>query len=182
MDKKIGADNDWINSLLIRRNLLQPKKENSDDWKACWAQIEECQLAERLRQIVADVNGAAGHYILELQDYLPPQRTILRIRFSKQHTEYVLKIVAREGGPAVVFYSRSKTSYLGEHYFRNQSRNRSVSLKLDIHPAEILSDDLQRWFSYLLSGFNNEFKPHAAQQLSEKEYKEFSAAVSKKSA
>src|ERR1700694_6191266 len=98
MDKKIGADNDWINSLLIRRNLLQPKKENFVDLKACWAQIEECQLAERLRQIVADVNGAAGYYILELQDYLPPQRTILRIRFYKQDTEYVGSLRQRNPG------------------------------------------------------------------------------------
>jgi len=48
-------------------------------------------------------------------------------------------------------------------------RSPSITLELDIYPAEILDDDLQRWFSYLLSGFRNKFKPNAAQQLAEKE-------------
>jgi hypothetical protein len=185
MAKNIKAEGDWINSILKQQNLLQPQKEKSVDLKPCWSQIEECQMAERIRQIVADINRAAGYYMLELQDFLPPQSTILNIRFSKWYAEYVLEIVAREGGVAtVVFYSLSKVSDLWEHYFRNQSRLRksSTSLKLDFHPAEILNDDLQIWFAYLLSGFKNKLKPIAAQQVSDKEVTEFSTAIRKKSA
>jgi hypothetical protein len=185
MAKNFQAEGDWINSVLKQRNLLQPKKNNSVDLKPCWAQIEECRMVERMGQIVEDINRAAGYSILELQEFLPPQTTILRIGFSKRFAEHVLEIVAREvGAAAVVFYSLSKVFDFWEHYFRNQSRLRkpSISLELDIHPAEILDDDLQRWFSYLLSGFKNKFKPNAAQQLSEKEYKEFSTAGRKKSA
>ena len=178
------AQNDWVNSLLTQQNLVQPKNENSVDLKPCWAQIEECRMVERMGQMAGDINRAAGYYMLELQDFLPPQKTILSIRFSKRYAEYVLEIVAREGGAAVVFYSLSKVPDLWEHYFRNQSRlrNPSITLEVDICPAEILDDDLQRWFSYLLSGFRNKFKPYAAQQRAEKEYKEFNAAGRKKSA
>jgi hypothetical protein len=184
MAKNNKAENDWINSVLIQQNLIPPKKEHSVDLKPCWAQMEECRMVERMGQMVEDINGAAGHYMLELQEFLPLQTTILRIGFSKRFAEYVLEILARDGGAgAVVFYSLSKVSDLWEHYFRNQSRrNPSISLKLDFHPAEILNDDLQRWFSYLLSGFDKKLKPNAAQQISEKEYTEFSAAVRKKSA
>jgi hypothetical protein len=184
LSKNIKAENDWINSVLIRHNLVQPKKENSVALKPCWAQMEECRMVERIEQVVADINGAAGYYMLDLQAFLPPQTTILTIRFSKRYAEYVLEIMAREdSAAAVVFYSLSKISNLWEHYFRNQSRRKpSISLKLDFHPAEILNDDLQRWFSYLLSGFDKKLKPNAAQQMSEKEYTEFSAAVRKKSA
>ena len=185
MAKIIKTQGDWVNSLLKQQKLVLPNEENSVDLKPCWAQIEECQMSERVRQIVADINRAAGYYMLELQNFLPPQKTILSIRFSKRYAEYVLEIVARDGGAAaVVFYSLSKVFDLWEHYFRNQSRSRrpSVSLELDIHPAEILDDDLQRWFSYLLSGFKNKLKPHAAQQMYGKECKGYSAAVRKKSA
>ncbi|HXP79014.1 MAG TPA: hypothetical protein VN976_03850 [Verrucomicrobiae bacterium] len=166
------AESDWINSVLKQRNLLQPKEGNIVDLKPCWAQIEESRIVDRMGQIVEDINGAAGYYMLELQEFLPPQTTILRIGFSKRFAEYVLEIVARErGAAAVVFYSLSKTFDLCERYFRNLSRLRSpsITLELDIYPAEILDDDLQRWFSYLLSGFRNKFKPNAAQQLAEKE-------------
>ena len=185
MSKNIKAQNDWVNSLLTQQNLVHPKEENAVDLKPCWAQIEECRMVERMGQMVGDINRAAGYYMLELQEFLPPQPTILRIGFSKRFAEYVLEIVARDGGAAaVVFYSLSKVFDLWEHYFRNQSRSRrpSVSLELDIHPAEILDDDLQRWFSYLLSGFKNKLKPHAAQQMYGKECKGYSAAVRKKSA
>jgi hypothetical protein len=178
------AEGDWINSLL-KRNLLQPKEENSVDLKPCWGQIEECRMVERIGEIVEDINGAAGNRILDLQDYLPPQATVLRIMFSKWHTEYVLEIVAREGGAAaVMFYSLSKLSDLWQSCFRSRSRpvSPSISLELEIHPAEVVSDDLQRWFSYLLSGFKNKFKPNAARQPSEIEYLVSRAAVRKKSA
>jgi hypothetical protein len=179
--KIIKAEGDWINSLL-KRDLLQPKEHDSVDLKPCWAQVEECRLVERIGEIVEDINGAAGNHILELQDYLPPQATILRVVFSKWHTEYALEIVARErGAAAVVFYSLSRLSELWEPYFRNRSRSVSPSiyLELDIHPAEVVSDDLQRWFSYLLSGFKNKFKPSAGRRPSEKEYLVSRAAVGK---
>jgi hypothetical protein len=184
MAKKNKDENDWINSVLRQKNLIEPKDVHFVDLNPCWAQVAECRMVERIGQIVADINEAAGYYMLELQDFLPPQSTILTIRFSKRHFEYVLEIVAREDGAAtVVFYSLSKLFDLWEHYFRNQSRRKpSISHKLVFHPAEILNDDLQRWFSYLLSGFEKKLKPNAAQQMSEKEHTEFSAAVRKKSA
>jgi hypothetical protein len=185
LSNNIKAQNDWVNSLLTQQNLVQPKKENSVDLEPCWAQIEESRMVERMGQMVGDINRAAGYYMLELQDFLPPQRTILSIRFSKRYAEYVLEIVAREGGVAsVVFHSLSKVFAFWEHYFGNQSRLRkpSISFQLDFHPAEILDDDLQRWFSYLLSGFKNKLKPHAAQKIYGKECKGYSAAARKKSA
>jgi hypothetical protein len=173
MAKNLKTENDWINSILKRQNLLQPEEENIVDLKPCWAQIEECQIVERMGQFVADINAAAGYCILELQDFLPPQKTILSITFSKRFAEYVLEMVVCEDGAAtVVFYSLSKISELWERHFRNlsQLRDASISFSLDIHPAEVLNDDLQRWFSYLLSGFKNKLKPNVAQQLAEKEY------------
>jgi hypothetical protein len=184
MAKYIKAENDWINSILKRQNLLQPKDKHVVDLKPCWAQIGECRMVERIGEMVADINGAAGYCMLELQDFLPPQRTILIIRFSKRFAEYVLEIMAREdGAAAVAFYSLSKVFDLWEYYFRNRPRRKpSISLELDFHPAEILNDDLQRWFSYLLSGFDKKLKPNAAQRMSEKKYTELSAAARKKSA
>jgi hypothetical protein len=184
MPKNSKPEGSWISSVLKQRNLLQPKEEQPVDLKPCWARIEECHMMERIEQMVADINRAAGYYMLELQEYLPPQKMILSIRFSKRFAEYVLEIMAREDGAgAVAFYSLSKVYDLWEHYFRNQpQRNPSISLEFEFQPAEILNDDLQRWVSYLLSGFDKKLKPHAARQMSEKEYMEFSAAVRNKSA
>jgi hypothetical protein len=184
MAKNNKVQYDWINSVLIQQNLIEPEQGHFADLKPCWDQMGESRIVERTGEMVADINRAAGYYMLDLQDFLPPQTTILTISFSKRYTEYVLEIMAREDGTAaVVFYSLSKIYDLWEHYFRNQPRRKaSISLKLDFHPAEILNDDLQRWLSYLLSGFDKKLKPNAAHQMSEKEHTEFSATVHKKSA
>src|ERR1700692_3488953 len=113
MAKNSKAENGWVYSVLKRQNLLDPNGENIVDLKLSWAQIEECRIVERLGEIVGDINSAAGYSMLELQDYLPPQPTVLRIVFPKWHAEYVLEIIAREhGAAAVVFYSLSKISEL----------------------------------------------------------------------
>jgi hypothetical protein len=184
MAKNNKAENDWINSVLRQKNLIEPKEVHFVDLNPCWAQMGECRMVERIGEMVADINGAAGYCMLELQDYLPPQTTILTIRFCKRYSEFVLEIMAREdSAAAVAFYSLSKISDLWEHYFRNRSRRKpSISLQFNFDPAEILNDDLQRWFFYLLSGFDKKLKPNAAHQMSEKEHTEFSAAVRKKSA
>jgi hypothetical protein len=49
----------------------------------------------------------------------------------------------------------------------------------EIHPAEILSEDLRTWFAYLLSRFARKFKPRATQRLSETKTLESSAAFRK---
>lgn len=184
MPKNDKAESDWVNSVIKQQHVVKRKEEHVVDMEPCWAQMEEFRMVERIGQMVADINGAAGYRLLELQDFLPPQATILTISFSKRYTEYVLEIIAREGGAAVAaFYSLSKISYLWEEYFPKLSRRKpSIFHKLDFHPAEILNDDLQRWFSYLLSRFDKKLKPLAAQQMSENEHMEFSAAVRKKSA
>src|ERR1700687_5645319 len=94
MAKNNKAQNDWINSFLKQQNLLQPKENNSVDLKPCWSQIEECQMVESSGQMVADITAAAAYCVLELQDFLPPQTTILLIGYSKRFAEYFLEIVA----------------------------------------------------------------------------------------
>jgi hypothetical protein len=184
MVKNNKAGNEWINSVLIQQNLVEPKEEQFVDLKPCWARVEECRMVERIGKIAADINEAAGYYVLELHDFLPPQATILSVKYSKRFSEYMLEIMAGEDGAATVaFYSLSKISALWELSFRNQPRRKpTMFLEFDFHPFEIQDADLRRWFSYLLSGFEKKLKPSAPQQMSEKENAELSRAFRQKSA
>jgi hypothetical protein len=183
MEKNSNGKQSWISPLLTKLDLVQANVELID-FRPCWAHLEECRLPERMRKIVADVNGAAGYHVLELLDFLPPQKTVLRVSYSEQRNEHVMQIVVRENGAGVIFYSIRKTRDMWERYFPNRSRkgSRMTVLDLDLHPMEILEEDIQNWISYLLSGFEKKFKPHAKQQLSESSDLRMSAAVGKASA
>jgi hypothetical protein len=183
VDSKNNGHQSWINPLLTKLNLVQAK-QSLVDFRPYWAKMEECRLQERIRRVVADVNGTAGYHVLELLDFLPPQETVLRVSFSKQQTDYVMEIRLRESGTSLVFYSVRKTPDTWGRYFPNHARKgmRVSIFEQDFHPAEILEVDIQSWISYLLSGFENKFKPSERRQLSQKSDLRMSAAVGKASA
>jgi hypothetical protein len=183
VDSKNSGHQSWINPLLTQLNLVQ-EEQSLADFRPDWAKMEECQLPERIRRVVADVNGAAGYHVLELLDFLPPQKTVLRISYSKQQTDYVMEILLRESGGVLVFYSSRKTPDRWGRYFQSHARKgkRVNILEQDFHPAEVLDEDIRSWVSYLLSGFENKFKPSERLQLSEKSDLRMNAAVGKASA
>jgi hypothetical protein len=183
MNRKIETRDNWINPLLSQLDLVH-LENGLIDFKAYRTQLEEFRLPERIRQIVAGVNGTAGYHVLELLDFLPPQRTVLRVNFAKEHTENIMELVLRQSGPTVKFYSLKKASNPWSGFFPTLSRrrNRSSFLDLGIHPAEVLDDHIQAWLSYLLSGFAKKFKPRGKQPLSENSQLHLSAAIGKASA
>jgi hypothetical protein len=164
LNEKQEVHQGWINSLLTQHDLAQMNEARAD-LRSSRDHMEECQLPERIRKVVADVNGTAGYHVLGLLDFLPPQKTVLRVSFPKQNEEHVLEIMLRERGATIVFYSRRKTHPIWGHFIQNHSRfgNSTTLLKLDFHPAEILDKNIESWFSYLLSGFKKKFKPSMKQ-------------------
>jgi hypothetical protein len=180
VDSKNNGHQSWISPLLTHLNLVR-EEQFLADFRSYRTQMEECQLPERIRRVVANVNGAAGYHVLELLDFLPPQKTVLRISYSKEHTRHSMEIVARESGAAALFYRKKSDKW--ERFFPNHSRKgvRVTVFEQDFHPAEILEEDIQSWISYLLSGFEKKFKPSEKLQLSEKSDLRMNAAVGKAS-
>jgi hypothetical protein len=183
LNDKQEPNQKWINSLLTQLDLVQ-KNEALVDLKSYWDQLEQCHLPERIRRVVADVNGAAGYHVLELLDFLPPQKTVLHIAFSKNRYKHVMEIALCERGTTVVFYTLRRFSDAWERYFPNHVRNSNPTkvLELDFHAAEVLEENIESWFSYLLSGFEKSYKPNPKQALSERPALRMSAAAGKLSA
>jgi hypothetical protein len=183
LNEKQESNEKWINSLLTRLDLVR-KNEGLVDFNVFWDELEQCHLPERIRKVVADVNGAAGYHVLELLDYLPPQKTVLHVAFSKNRYKHVMEIELSERGATVVFYSLRKFHDAWERYFPNRARksNRTTVLELDFHAAEVLDVNIESWFSYLLSGFQKSFKPNPRRLSSERSELRMSAVAGKASA
>lgn len=183
LDEKQKSNQKWINSLLTQLDLVR-RDEGLVDLNLYWDQLEQCHLPERIRKIVGDVNGAAGYHVLELLDFLPPQKTVLNISFSKNRYKHIMEIELSERGATVVFYSLRRFYDAWERYFPNRARksNRTLVLELDFHPAEVLEENIESWFSYLLSGFDKSFRPNPKQALPERPALRMSAAAGKLSA
>lgn len=148
----------WINPLLQKLNLVR-KKEEDLIRKAYWNQIEKCELSDRIGKVVAEVNRAAGYHILEIVDFLPPQKNVLRISFDRRRIKHNLEIVLREGGIVLMFSStRRLAAGWGRIISSRSSRHTSLVWEEFIQPEEVLDQNVQAWISYLLSGLDKKFR------------------------
>lgn len=159
MNQRRGNDH-WINPLLTQLNLIEFKEMNPDP-RHSWQKIEECQLIERIGNVMAEINGAAGYHVLELLEYLPPQKKVLRVSFDRNRVQHNLELVLCNEGILLLFSTSKRVSSGWERYFPQSSMrdNSAVEWEQVIHPEEILSQDIQVWFSYLLSGLDKKFRP-----------------------
>ena len=168
LNEKHESLGDRINPIFAQLDLAR-RNEAPVDPRLYRAQIEECQLPERIGKIVSELNRAAGYHLLEMVEFLPPQKTVLRVSFSKYQTDYEMEIVLGEHSAAVVFYSLKETSKRWVRHFSvfTRRRNRTTFFDLDFRAAEIREENINNWFSYLLSGFEKKFKPSPKPQPSE---------------
>ena len=149
----------WINPLLARLNLVR-KAEQDSDRVDFWRQIEDFELADRVGRLVAEVNAAAGYHVLEMLDFLPPQKNVLRVSFERHQVKHNLEIAIRDYGIILMFSSTRRILSGWERYIPGNSMRDSSTLVWEqvIHPAEVVEPNIQAWLSYLLSGLDKEFR------------------------
>lgn len=181
MNQRHGNEN-WINPLLKRLNLLPNEEPITPD--AYWKQIEDCELAERVGKIVSEINRAAGYHVLEMLEFLPPQKNILRISFERHRVKHNLEIVIRDSGIVLMFSTRRRISIGWGRYVASYSSKSDSALVWEevISPEEVLDENIQAWLSYLLSGLDKKFRLDQILHASSNSQAELSASLRKASA
>jgi hypothetical protein len=160
-----SGEGHWINPLLSQLNLIQEKEPALDPGKH-WKDVEESQLLERMSRVIAEVNGTAGYHVLEMLEYLPPQKRILQVFFDRGHFQYKMELLLRKDGIILIFTVARRGLAQWRRYFSRGSGNDNSSIQWEqsIDPSKILEKDIQLWCSYLLSGLNKSFRPDCQEQ------------------
>jgi hypothetical protein len=160
LDQRRSSEN-WINPLLKRLDLVREGEANLSR-NAYWRQIEACELVERVGRLVAEVNLTAGYRILEMVDFLPPQKNVLRVSFDRQAVKHSLEIMIRNDGIVLMFSTKRRFAAGWRHivstFSKSKRRNSTLVWEQTIHPGEILEQNIQAWVSFLLSGLDKKFR------------------------
>jgi hypothetical protein len=184
LDERRGNEY-WINPLLKRLDLVREAEANLPQ-NACWRQIEECELTERVGRLVSEVNRAAGYHVLEMVDYLPPQKIVLRVSFTRPRVKHSLEIVIRNGEIVLMFSTKGRFGAAWRNivstFSKPKRRNSTVVWEQTIHPGEILEQNIQAWISFLLSGLDKRFRLDQILQASLTSNTDFNAILRKLSA
>src|SRR5579863_337428 len=148
MDAHIDPNSNWIGSLVRKLNLNKKEKEPRADLDNFRTQLDKYEIPERIRQTAAAINEEIGYQALYLLDFLPPQHSVVRISFSKNKTEYVMKIVLRASGPAVVFHSLTGRYGSWRHYIYKVSHSTGshLAFQQNFMPAAITDEIMRSWF------------------------------------
>ena len=160
MDLHIDPNSRRIDSPVKKLDIVR-EKEPGADLNDFWAQLDKYQLPERIRQTAAAINEEIGYQALYLLDFLPPQNSVVHVSISKNKNEYIMKIVFRASGPAVVFHSVTRGYGLWRKFIYKVSRSVGSHIAFEQHfmPAIITDEIIRGWFCFLVSGFEKKFKP-----------------------
>jgi hypothetical protein len=160
MDLHIDSNSRRIGSLVKKLDIVR-EKEPGVDPNGFRTQLDKYQLPERIRETAAAINEEMGYQALYLLDYLPPQHSVLRVSISKNKIEYIMKIVIRASGPAVVFYSVTRGYGLWRKFISKVSHSAGshIAFEQNFMPATITDEITRGWFCFLVSGFEKKFKP-----------------------
>jgi hypothetical protein len=173
----------WINPPLEKFNLVR-KKEEDIVRKGYWDRIEKCELSDRIGKVVGEVNRAAGYHILEIVDFLPPQKNVLRISFDRRRIKHYLELVIRPNGVVLMFSTGRRLATVWGRIISPTRSTRHTALIWEeaIEPEEILDQNIQAWISYLLSGLDKKFRLDQILHASPEAESELSEALRKASA
>ncbi len=166
MDPHIDPNSRRIGSLIKELHIVR-EQEPSGDLNGFWAQLDKYQLPERIRHAAAAINEEIGYQALYVYDFLPPQHSVVRVSISKNKNEYIMKIVLRTSGPAVVFHSVTTGYGLWRKYIYKvlHSVGSHIAFEQNFMPATITDEIIRDWFCFLVSGFEKKFKPEMSHSV-----------------
>lgn len=166
----MNTSESWIDEALQRFHL---RKKVIDDsrFDRFWMMIDRSRLPERMYATCCAINEQSDQGLIYEETFLQPHPVARRYILEKDNRIIFMELVILFEGPGLVFSShqtrhwvKSIRRYCG--YCIGEKNN--IVCKLVIDPEAVSDADVQRWFTFLLSGLQYRYKPRQT-ELSLKE-------------
>jgi hypothetical protein len=133
-------------------------------------QLDQSELLTMMGRIADAVNDKAGNLLIDVQSYLPPEPLVRSFSFHKDDQDYVLQLESWGLAPTVVFLRRKWRDPRFLNSFGWIYRLLGVEeYKIEVNysalfRAELVTEaEIEKWFTYLISGFDRAFAPSVPQ-------------------
>jgi hypothetical protein len=125
------------------------------------SELEESEILDCIRQSVTEINTEAARQIVEMTEFLAPSPVVARVRFSGRDQDCYLEIFVAQIGPKVAFYTAKHASSGLARMFGGKPHPyvTTNNMSLPFRPAETSVENIRSWMIYLLSSFNQKFRP-----------------------
>jgi|HubBroStandDraft_4_1064222.scaffolds.fasta_scaffold21891_2 hypothetical protein len=133
-------------------------------------QLNQSELMVTMDRVADAVNEKAGGLLIDVQSYLPPEALVRSFCFRKDDRDYLLQLESWGPKPTVVFLTRKWRSLLfsnslGWIYRLLRVEEYVIDVKYSslFRAEQIAEADVEKWFTYLISGFDRAFAPSIPQ-------------------
>ena len=157
----MSTSRSWIDETLEKFHLREDANDDSkfDSYQMI---IDRSRLPERMSAICSAINAQSGHGLMYHEILAYPYPVIRRYILERDNVDTIMELAILFEGPGVVFSSnktrpwvKSIQRYCG---YSTEHKN-NVVYRMVIDPEDVSDAELQQWFTYLLSGLRNSFKP-----------------------
>lgn len=128
--------------------------------------LAQSELLTTMDRIADEVNAKAGDLLIDAQSYLPPEALVRSFSFRKAGTEYILQLESWGSDPTLVFLTRYCQGTLFVRWFGwiyrlfgSDEYVIDVKFRSQFRMEDVTEVDVERWFTYLISGFDRAFVP-----------------------
>jgi hypothetical protein len=134
-------------------------------------QLDQSELPTTMGRIAEAVNDKAGNLLIDVQAYLPPEALVRSFSFHQDDQDYILQLESWGPIPTVVFLRRKWRDPRFLNSFGWIYRVLGVEEYVievsysSLFRAELVTEaNIEKWFTYLISGFDREFAPSVPQE------------------
>jgi hypothetical protein len=159
----MSATISWISDVLGKFQLRQNVTDDFHGFLRYRSMVDRARLVERMNATCDAINSQAGRTLIYYEELFQPNELARRYVFDRDNIEFRMSLAILSKGPTVIF-STLKTNYWGKwinrriRYSSDEVRE-SVVCEVLINPETVNDAELERWFTYLLSGLRYSFKP-----------------------
>ena len=129
-------------------------------------QLDKSELLVMMEHIADEVNRRSRNLVIDVQSYLPPEPLVRSFSFRKGDKDYILQLESWGPNPTLVFLMRNWKGPLAlrafgwiYRLFGLDENGIGVKFSSPLQAEEVTQADVDKWFIYLISGFDRAFMP-----------------------
>lgn len=177
-DNKRGARegaNTWARSVLRDFGYLSEETEEkplgNEEVIRLREHIEGSGVPQRFDEACRTINSEFTGGLIQQKRYLPPHSLICSYRLEEGRLRYAMDLRADKEGPLLIFFveeiekASSRSRRGGPLAFLRRRSSRNILCRIQLDLEAVTEDDLQAWFTYLLSRLADEFLPMPKDEL-----------------
>jgi hypothetical protein len=142
------------------------RRENGAHLALLREQLDKSELLVMMEHIADEVNRRSRNLVIDVQSYLPPEPLVRSFSFRKGDKDYILQLESWGPNPTLTFLMRNwrgplALSAFGWIYrlFGVDEYAMGVKFTSPLRAEDVTEADVEKWFIYLISGFDRAFVP-----------------------